>query len=96
MPGKSSREDRNEGAMDRAKGRMKEAGGALTGDKDKKSEGRADQGKAKAREDLVTTLSASPSSLASQATSAVRRSVAVREWVPVVCGSPNDLLGCMK
>ena len=43
MPGKSSKEDRNEGAMDRAKGRMKEAGGALTGDKNKKSEGRADQ-----------------------------------------------------
>jgi uncharacterized protein YjbJ (UPF0337 family) len=37
MPGKSSREDRNEGAMDRAKGRMKEAGGAITGDKDKKA-----------------------------------------------------------
>lgn len=34
MPGKSSREDRNEGAMDRAKGRMKEAG-AVTGDKEK-------------------------------------------------------------
>jgi uncharacterized protein YjbJ (UPF0337 family) len=35
MPGKSSREDRNDGAMDRAKGRMKEAGGAVTGDKEK-------------------------------------------------------------
>ncbi len=50
VPGKSSREDRNEGAMDRAKGRMKEAGGALTGDKDKKSEGRSDQRKAKAKD----------------------------------------------
>ena len=50
MPGKSSKEDRNEGAMDRAKGRMKEAGGALTGDKSKKSEGRADQRSAKAKE----------------------------------------------
>jgi uncharacterized protein YjbJ (UPF0337 family) len=50
MPGKSSRENRNEGAMDRAKGRMKEAGGAITGDKDKKSEGRSDQRKAKAKD----------------------------------------------
>ncbi|MDQ5829257.1 MAG: CsbD family protein [Actinomycetota bacterium] len=29
--------------MDKAKGRLKEATGALTGDKDKKAEGRADQ-----------------------------------------------------
>jgi len=36
--------------MDRAKGRVKEAGGALTGDRDKKSEGRADQRKGKAKE----------------------------------------------
>ena len=50
MPGKSSRDDKNEGAMDRAKGRVKEAGGALTGDKDKKSEGRADERKGKAKE----------------------------------------------
>lgn len=50
VPGKSSREDRNEGAMDRAKGRMKEAGGAMTGDKDKKAEGRSDQRKAKAKD----------------------------------------------
>ena len=50
MPGKSSKEDRNEGAMDRAKGRMKEAGGALTGDKNKKSEGRADQRSAKVKD----------------------------------------------
>ena len=50
MPGKSSRDDKNEGAMDRAKGRVKEAGGALTGDRDKKSEGRADQRKGKAKE----------------------------------------------
>ena len=50
MPGKSSREDRNEGTMDRAKGRMKEAGGGVTGDKDKKSEGRSDQRKAKAKD----------------------------------------------
>ena len=50
MPGKSSKEDRNEGAMDRAKGRAKEAGGALTGDKDKKAEGRSDQRKAKVKD----------------------------------------------
>ena len=50
MPGKSSRDDKNEETMDRAKGRVKEAGGALTGDKDKKSEGRADQRKGKAKE----------------------------------------------
>jgi len=50
VPGKSSRDDKNEGAMDRAKGRVKEAGGALTGDRDKKSEGRADQRKGKAKE----------------------------------------------
>jgi uncharacterized protein YjbJ (UPF0337 family) len=43
---RNSREDKNEGTMDRAKGRMKEAGGALTGDKSKKREGRTDQRKA--------------------------------------------------
>jgi uncharacterized protein YjbJ (UPF0337 family) len=36
--------------MDRAKGRMKEAGGALTGDNAKKREGRSDQRKGKAKE----------------------------------------------
>ncbi len=41
--GKTGQDDRNEGAMDKAKGRLKEAGGALTGNKDKKAEGRADQ-----------------------------------------------------
>ena len=41
----SSRKDKNEGTMDKAKGRMKEVGGALTGSKDKKAEGRADQDK---------------------------------------------------
>jgi uncharacterized protein YjbJ (UPF0337 family) len=50
VPGKSSRDDKNEGALDRAKGRMKEAGGALTGDKSKKREGRSDQMKGKAKE----------------------------------------------
>jgi uncharacterized protein YjbJ (UPF0337 family) len=41
--GKTSGEDKREGAMDKAAGRLKEAGGALTGDKDRKAEGRADQ-----------------------------------------------------
>ena len=42
---KTSRDDKNEGAMDKAKGRLKEATGALTGNKDKKAEGRSDQRK---------------------------------------------------
>ena len=50
VPGRSSRDDKNEGKMDRAKGRAKEAGGALTGDRSKKSEGRSDQRKGKAKE----------------------------------------------
>ena len=49
MP-KKSNQDRAEGAVDRAKGRAKEAGGALSGDKDKKAEGRSDQRKGTARE----------------------------------------------
>ncbi|PLS84214.1 MAG: CsbD family protein [Actinobacteria bacterium] len=36
--------------MDKAKGRLKEAAGSLTGDKDKKSEGRSDQRKGTAKE----------------------------------------------
>jgi uncharacterized protein YjbJ (UPF0337 family) len=40
---KSGREDRQEGALDKAKGRVKEAAGALSGDEVKKSEGRSDQ-----------------------------------------------------
>ncbi|QIN85224.1 CsbD family protein [Rubrobacter tropicus] len=36
--------------MDKAKGRMKEAAGALTGNKDKKAEGRSDQRKGTAKE----------------------------------------------
>ena len=44
MPKKSS-QDKNEGAIDKAKGRAKEAAGSLSGNKDKKAEGRADQDK---------------------------------------------------
>ena len=50
MPGKSSRDDKNEGAIDRTKGRVKEAGGAHTGDKSTKREGRSDQRKGKTKE----------------------------------------------
>ena len=47
---KSGQQDRNEGARDRAKGRIKEAAGALSGDKDWKAEGRADQRRGTAKE----------------------------------------------
>ncbi|MDP9425646.1 MAG: CsbD family protein [Actinomycetota bacterium] len=50
MPRNTSRQDKNEGAMDKAKGRVKEATAALTGDKDKKAEGRSDQRKGTAKE----------------------------------------------
>jgi uncharacterized protein YjbJ (UPF0337 family) len=36
--------------MDKAKGRVKEATGSLTGDKETKAEGRADQGKGTLKE----------------------------------------------
>jgi uncharacterized protein YjbJ (UPF0337 family) len=47
---KSSGQDKNEGAMDKAKGRAKEAAGAVTGDDAKKSEGRSDQRKGTAKD----------------------------------------------
>jgi uncharacterized protein YjbJ (UPF0337 family) len=47
---KSSRQDKNEGTMDKAKGRAKEAAGSLTGNKDKKAEGQADQDKGTLKE----------------------------------------------
>jgi uncharacterized protein YjbJ (UPF0337 family) len=40
---KTPGEDKTEGAIDKAKGRLKEATGALSGDKAKKAEGRSDQ-----------------------------------------------------
>ena len=43
-------EDRARGAADETKGRIKEAGGALTGDRDMKAEGRGDQIKGKVKE----------------------------------------------
>lgn len=36
--------------MDKAKGRVKEAGGSLSGDKDMKAEGRSDQRKGTAKD----------------------------------------------
>jgi uncharacterized protein YjbJ (UPF0337 family) len=48
--GKTSGEDRSEGAKDKTKGRLKEAAGAITGDEDLKAEGRADQRKGTVKE----------------------------------------------
>ncbi len=45
MGRKSSGQDKGEGVVDKAKGRAKEAAGAVTGDKATKSEGHADQAK---------------------------------------------------
>ena len=50
MGRKTSGEDRGEGALDKAKGRLKEAAGAVTGDKDTKAEGRSDQTKGTLKE----------------------------------------------
>jgi uncharacterized protein YjbJ (UPF0337 family) len=43
-------EDRARGVGDKAKGRMKEAGGALSGDSSLKAEGRGDQAKGTLKE----------------------------------------------
>ena len=48
--GKSSSQDKGEGALDKAKGKAKEATGAVTGDKEKKAEGRTDQTKGTAKD----------------------------------------------
>jgi uncharacterized protein YjbJ (UPF0337 family) len=48
--GKTPGEDKTEGAMDKAKGRLKEAAGALSGDEVKKTEGRSDQRKGTLKE----------------------------------------------
>ena len=45
-----SGQDKNEGAMDKAKGRVKEAAGDLTDDDDLKRDGQIDQGKGKVKE----------------------------------------------
>jgi uncharacterized protein YjbJ (UPF0337 family) len=49
MPKKST-QDRAEGAVDKAKGRVKEAGGSLSGDSEKKAEGHSDQRKRTAKD----------------------------------------------
>jgi uncharacterized protein YjbJ (UPF0337 family) len=48
----SSSQDKDEGAVDTAKGRAKEATGAVTGDKEKKAEGRSEQTKGTAKDKL--------------------------------------------
>ena len=50
VPRKTSRQDKNEGAMDKLKGRAKEAAGTVTGDDVKNSEGRSDQRRGTAKE----------------------------------------------
>ena len=52
MGRKSSTQDKGEGALSKAKGKAKEATGAVTGDKAKKSEGRSDQTKGTAKDKL--------------------------------------------
>jgi len=47
---KTSGEDRTAGAKDKTKGRLKEAAGAVTGDKNLKAEGRSDQRKGTVKE----------------------------------------------
>ncbi len=52
MGRKSSGQNKGEGALDKAKGKAKEAAGAVTGDEAKKSEGRSDQTKGTAKDKL--------------------------------------------
>jgi uncharacterized protein YjbJ (UPF0337 family) len=47
---KSSGQDKSEGAMDKLKGRAKEAAGAMAGNEATKAEGRSDQRKGTAKE----------------------------------------------
>jgi uncharacterized protein YjbJ (UPF0337 family) len=50
--GKSSSQNKSEGALDKAKGKANEAAGAVTGDETKKAEGRSDQTKGTAKDKL--------------------------------------------
>jgi uncharacterized protein YjbJ (UPF0337 family) len=50
MTSNTPNEDRIEGAVDKAKGRLKDAGGAVTGDRSLQAEGRGDQVKGTAKE----------------------------------------------
>jgi uncharacterized protein YjbJ (UPF0337 family) len=47
---KSSTQDKGEGALDKAKGKAKEAAGAVSGDEAKKAEGHSDQTKGTAKD----------------------------------------------
>ena len=51
MGKQSSERDKGEGAVDKIKGRAREATGSVTGDEDKKAEGRAHQRAAAAAEE---------------------------------------------
>ena len=50
LGGSGGKDDKDEGAMDKAKGRIKEGGGALTGDKKLKREGSSDQRKGRTKQ----------------------------------------------
>lgn len=50
MGRRSSSQDKGEGVLDKAKGKAKEAAGAVTGDKAQKAEGSSDQTKGTAKE----------------------------------------------
>jgi uncharacterized protein YjbJ (UPF0337 family) len=50
---KTPGEQRGEGFMDEAKGRVKQAGGAITGDDKTKREGQADQWKGEAKQKIA-------------------------------------------
>ena len=50
LGGSGGKDDKYKWAMDKAKGRMKEAGGSLTGDKKLKREGGSDQRKGRAKQ----------------------------------------------
>jgi len=52
MGRRSSEQDKGEGAVDKLKGRAKEATSSVTGDEEKKAEGRSDQTKGTAKEKL--------------------------------------------
>ena len=50
MSEKSSTQDKGEGALDKAKGKAKEAAGAVSGDEATKAEGHSDQTKGTAKD----------------------------------------------
>jgi uncharacterized protein YjbJ (UPF0337 family) len=52
MGKQSSERDKGEGAVDKIKGRAREATGSVTGDEEKKAEGRSEQTKGTAKEKL--------------------------------------------